>query len=87
MAAHTGHSIGDHKISVTIHRKTTGDRLVSQWSLERWFETEDDLIAALRILVSDLVVPVSHIVDPRGNGHLDPDAVLERARDDVDDER
>jgi len=62
------HSIGEHKISVTIHRKTKGDLLVSQWSLERFFECEEDLIASLRILVSDLVVPINHVPDPR-EGH------------------
>jgi hypothetical protein len=51
-------SIGEgDKISVTIVRKTRGDKVVSQWSSERWFHCEDDAINALAHLLMDLVKP------------------------------
>ncbi len=51
-------SIGEgDKISVTIVRKTRGDKVVSQWSSERWFHCEDDAVNALAHLLMDLVKP------------------------------
>ncbi|MDQ3890127.1 MAG: hypothetical protein M3312_06195 [Actinomycetota bacterium] len=57
-------SIGEgDKISVTIVRKTRGDKIVSQWSSERWFHREDDAINALAHLLMDLVKPGAEFAD------------------------
>ena len=56
------HSIGEHLISVNVVRKAPGDKVVSQWAVQRWFETADEAARALRYITSDLVIG-------SGNGH------------------
>jgi hypothetical protein len=42
------HAVGQEKVSVTITRKTKGDLLVTQQSLERWFVAEQAAVDATR---------------------------------------
>lgn len=42
------HTVGSEKVSVTITRKTDGDLLVSQHSIERWFSSSASAANALR---------------------------------------
>ena len=56
-------TVGQEKISLIVTRKTLGDKLVSQHSLERWFATPEAAVAALR---SVLDVFVEARIDERG---------------------
>ena len=50
------YAIGEHLISVNVVRKGPGDKKISQWAVQRWFETEAEAADALRYITSDLVV-------------------------------
>ncbi len=46
------HAIGADKLSVQITRKTTGDLVVSNHAIERFFVSEEDAVAMLQEIVA-----------------------------------
>lgn len=60
------HAIGSHKVSATFLRKTEGDLLVSQFSSERWFKSEEAAIRALGKLLEVFQEPEASL--DAGNG-------------------
>lgn len=59
MTARDQATIGDEKISITIVRKTRGDKLVSQHSTERWFPSQEAAVSALQALVNVFIAAPS----------------------------
>lgn len=45
-------SVGEHRVSITILRKTHSDLLVSQHTMERWFVSEETAVRALQDVAS-----------------------------------
>lgn len=45
-------TVGDHRVSITILRKTTGDLVVSQHTMERWFIDEEMAVRALQAVAT-----------------------------------
>lgn len=45
-------TIGDHRVSITILRKTYGDLIVSQHTMERWFIDEEMAVRALQAVAT-----------------------------------
>lgn len=65
------YAIGGEKLSLTITRKNHADQVVSQWSVQRWFESEGEAVEMLSSIIVTLVAVVHPEEDVRGElqGH------------------
>jgi hypothetical protein len=69
----TNATVGDERLSVTVTRRTTGDKIVSVHSSERWFATEQEATEALRQIMEAFVERFT------GTSHIDAQAARGKA--------
>lgn len=80
MTERVNHAIGDHRVAITILRKTTGDLLVSQHTMERWFVNEETAVRALQA-VAAVFIETEASADEREREHDATRRVPRRGRD------